>query len=334
MSVLVLGGAGYIGSHAVYQLIERGYRTIVADNLQTGHRDAIHKDAVFYNGDIRDKAFLRTVFEKEEIEGVIHFAANSLVGESMEVPLKYFDNNVYGTQVLLEVMQEFGVKNIVFSSTAATYGEPDEVPITEDMPTKPTNAYGETKLAMEKMMKWCDSAYGIKFVSLRYFNVAGARSSGEIGEDHHPETHLVPIILQVALGQREHITIFGDDYDTPDGTCIRDYIHVEDLIDAHILALRYLKNGGDSNIFNLGSSQGFSVKEMVDAAREVTGHPIPAQIGSRRAGDPSKLIASSRKAKETLLWKPARTSIREIIADAWNWHQSHPEGYADGKAGE
>jgi UDP-glucose 4-epimerase len=331
MNVLVLGGAGYIGSHAVYQLVEKGYRTIVVDNLQTGHEGAIHKDAIFYKGDIRDKVFLRSVFEKESIDGVIHFAANSLVGESMENPLKYFDNNVYGTQVTLETMKEFGVKHIVFSSTAATYGEPEQVPITEDMVTNPANAYGETKLAMEKMMRWCDEAYGIKFVSLRYFNVAGARTSGEIGEDHDPETHLIPIILQVALEQREHITIFGEDYDTPDGTCIRDYIHVDDLIEAHLLALNYLKETGESNIFNLGSSQGFSVKEMIDAARKVTGHPIPAKVGERRAGDPSKLIASSDKAKSVLGWNPSRTSIERIIGDAWNWHSNHPYGYRDGK---
>ncbi|MGE6754576.1 UDP-glucose 4-epimerase GalE [Rossellomorea sp. NPDC071047] len=329
MNVLVLGGAGYVGSHAVFQLVERGYRTIVVDNLETGHRGAVHEDAVFYNGDIRDKDFLRSVFERESIDGVIHFAANSLVGESMENPLKYFDNNVYGTQVTLELMNEFGVKHIVFSSTAATYGEPEQVPITEKMPTVPTNAYGETKLTMEKMMRWCDEAYGIKFVSLRYFNVAGAR--GEIGEDHTPETHLIPIILQVALEQREYITIFGDDYDTPDGTCIRDYIHVDDLIEAHILALDYLKRTGESNIFNLGSSQGFSVKEMIHAAREVTGHPIPEKIGKRRAGDPSKLIASSEKAKEMLGWNPSRTSITKMIGDAWEWHENHPYGYNDRK---
>jgi len=247
----------------------------------------------------------------------------------MENPLKYFNNNVYGTQVLLEVMIEFGIKNIVFSSTAATYGEQKIMPITEEMSTLPTNAYGETKLTMEKIMKWCESAYGLKYVSLRYFNVAGARSTGEIGEDHHPETHLIPVILQVALGQREHISVFGDDYDTEDGTCIRDYIHVEDLIDAHILALSYLQNGGESTIVNLGSGTGFSVNEMVETAREVTGHNIPAKVVPRRSGDPSKLIASSEKAKRILGWKPKRTMIKQIIEDAWNWHQSHPQGYND-----
>lgn len=327
MSILVLGGAGYIGSHAVYQLIDQKKEVVVVDNLETGHREAIHPEATFYEGDIRDKAFLRKVFEQENIEAVIHFAANSLVGESMEEPLKYFNNNVYGTQVLLEVMREFNVNKIVFSSTAATYGEPEAVPILETMETNPTSTYGETKLTMEKMMHWVEKAHGIKYVSLRYFNVAGARESGEIGEDHRPETHLIPIILQTALGKRSHITIFGDDYDTADGTCIRDYIHVEDLINAHLLALEYLENGGKSDIFNLGSSQGFSVKEMIDTARKVTGKEIPAKIGARRAGDPSILIASSEKAKRVLGWEPTRTSIEKIMTDAWNWHQSRPNGY-------
>jgi UDP-glucose 4-epimerase len=327
MSVLVLGGAGYIGSHAVYQLIDQRFDVIIIDNLQTGNRKAIHPDATFYEGDIRDIEFMRTVFEKESIDAVVHFAANSLVGESMEKPLEYFDNNVYGTQVLLEVMKEFGVKKIVFSSTAATYGEPDTIPITEDVKTNPTNAYGETKLAMEKMMKWCDQAYGIQYVSLRYFNVAGARETGEIGEDHRPETHLVPIILEVALGKRPHITVFGEDYDTPDGSCIRDYVHVEDLINAHLLALTYLNNGGKSDIFNLGSNQGFSVKEMIDAARKVTGKEIPEKTGERRAGDPSTLVASSEKASSVLGWKPTRTSVEIIIQDAWNWHVANPDGF-------
>jgi UDP-glucose 4-epimerase len=327
MSVLVLGGAGYIGSHAVYQLIDQRFDVIIIDNLQTGNRKAIHPNATFYEGDIRDIEFMRTVFEKESIDAVVHFAANSLVGESMEKPLEYFDNNVYGTQVLLEVMKEFGVKKIVFSSTAATYGEPDTIPITEDVKTNPTNAYGETKLAMEKMMKWCDQAYGIQYVSLRYFNVAGARETGEIGEDHRPETHLVPIILEVALGKRPHITVFGEDYDTPDGSCIRDYVHVEDLINAHLLALTYLNNGGKSDIFNLGSNQGFSVKEMIDAARKVTGKEIPEKTGERRAGDPSTLVASSEKASSVLGWKPTRTSVEKIIQDAWNWHVANPNGF-------
>ena len=327
MRVLVLGGAGYIGSHAVYQLIDQQKEVVVIDNLQTGHREAIHPDATFYEGDIRDIHFLRDVFKKEAIDAVIHFAANSLVGESMDIPLTYFDNNVYGTQVLLQVMNEYQVKKIVFSSTAATYGEPESVPITEEMNTNPTSTYGETKLIMEKMMKWCEQAYGIKYISLRYFNVAGARESAEIGEDHRPETHLIPIILQVALGQRSHISIFGEDYDTPDGTCIRDYVHVDDLINAHLLALDHLNHDGASDIFNLGSNQGFSVKEMIDTARKVTGKEIPAKTGERRAGDPGILIASSEKAKRILGWQPTRTSITNIIEDAWNWHVHHPNGY-------
>ncbi|MEQ2525094.1 UDP-glucose 4-epimerase GalE [Bacillaceae bacterium CLA-AA-H227] len=327
MSILVLGGAGYVGSHAVYQLIDAGKDVVVVDNLQQGHEAAVHPNATFYKGDIRDRSFLQSVFEKETIDAVIHFAANSLVGVSMETPLEYYDNNVFGTQVVLETMKANNVKYIVFSSTAATYGEPKQVPITEDMPTVPTNTYGETKLAMEKMMKWTEIAHGIKYVSLRYFNVAGARTTGEIGEDHNPETHLIPVVLQAALGTREFITIFGEDYDTPDGTCIRDYIHVEDLIDAHILALEYLQNGGESNIFNLGSNSGFSVKEIVETAKEVTQREIPVKIGERRAGDPSTLIASSTRAKEVLGWEPKHTAIQDIIKDAWNWHVNHPNGY-------
>ncbi|WP_102336418.1 UDP-glucose 4-epimerase GalE [Salimicrobium jeotgali] len=327
MSILVLGGAGYIGSHAVYQLVDKGEDVVVVDNLATGHKEAIHPKATFYEGDIREIDFLRDVFEKETIDGVMHFAANSLVGESMEKPLQYFDNNVYGTQVLLTVMVEHHVRNIVFSSSAATYGEPESIPIIETMQPNPASTYGETKLTMEKLMKWTEQAHGIKYVSLRYFNVAGARESGEIGEDHRPETHLVPIILQAALGQRQNITIFGDDYNTEDGTCIRDYVHVEDLIQAHILAMSHLRNDGASDIFNLGSSRGFSVKEMVDAAREVTGREIEAEIGERRAGDPSVLIASSEKARNMLNWKPERTAITKIMEDAWQWHVNNPGGY-------
>jgi UDP-glucose 4-epimerase len=259
----------------------------------------------------------------------MHFAANSLVGESMIQPLKYYDNNVFGTQVLLETMRDHDVKKIVFSSTAATYGEPKRVPIEESDQTSPTNAYGETKLSMEKMIKWADWAHGIKYVSLRYFNVAGAYRTGEIGEDHQPETHLIPLILQVPLGKREEISIYGDDYDTPDGTCIRDYVHIEDLTDAHYRALEYLKGGKESTVFNLGSGTGFSVKEMVDAARKVTGHEIPANVVPRRAGDPAKLIASSRKAKDMLGWAPKYDDVETIIRSAWTWHQKNPNGFND-----
>lgn len=327
MAVLVVGGAGYIGSHAVYQLVDAGQDVVVIDHLKSGHREAVHPKARFYEGDIRDRAFLDTVFETETIDQVVHFAAFSLVGESMEHPLAYFDNNVYGTQVLLEAMMAHDVKQIVFSSTAATYGEQEQMPILETATTNPTNAYGETKLMMEKMMRWCETAYGLKYVALRYFNVAGARATGEIGEDHTPETHLVPLVLEVANGQRPVISIYGDDYATEDGTCIRDYIHVEDLIDAHLLALEYVKQGNTSDVFNLGSSRGFSVREIIEAARRVTGHEIPEQVVARRAGDPSTLIAGSDKAKTVLGWTPRRTEIDTIIQDAWRWHEQRPQGY-------
>lgn len=324
--ILVCGGAGYIGSHAVHRLIEKGEQVIVVDNLQTGHREAVHPEAIFYQGDIRERAFLRDVFRKHEIDAVIHFAANSLVGESMQEPLKYYDNNVYGTQVLLEVMNESSVKQIVFSSTAAVYGEPKQIPIVETDPTMPTNTYGETKLAVEKMMKWVEQAYGIRYISLRYFNVAGAYGT-LIGEDHDPETHLIPLILKVPLGQRDEIHIFGDDYDTHDGTCIRDYIHVLDLVDAHILAVEKLRSGAESNVYNLGNGNGFTVKEVIEAARKVTGHPIPARVMARRPGDPAKLVASAEKAKRELGWEPKYTSITDIVASAWEWHQANPYGY-------
>lgn len=327
MAVLVVGGAGYIGSHAVYQLVDAGQDVVVVDHLKSGHREAVHPKARFYEGDIRDRAFLDTVFETETIDQVVHFAAFSLVGESMEHPLAYFDNNVYGTQVLLEAMMVHDVKQIVFSSTAATYGEQEQMPILETATTNPTNAYGETKLMMEKMMRWCETAYGLQYVALRYFNVAGARATGEIGEDHTPETHLVPLVLEVANGQRPMISIYGDDYATEDGTCIRDYIHVEDLIDAHLLALEYLKQGNTSDVFNLGSSRGFSVREIIEAARRVTGHAIPEQVVARRVGDPSTLIAGSDKAKTILGWTPSRTEIDTIIQDAWRWHEQRPQGY-------
>lgn len=327
MKILVVGGAGYIGSHAVKQLLQNNYEVAVVDSLETGYREAVPHEVPFYHVDIKDKAALSEVFAKENVDGVIHFAANSLVGESMFKPLKYYSNNVHGTQVLLEVMVEAGVKNIVFSSTAATYGDIKTMPITEEMLTNPTNTYGETKLAIEKMLKWTNKAHDLNYVCLRYFNVAGADGTGAIGEAHNPETHLIPLILQVPLNQREHITIYGNDYDTADGTCIRDYIHVTDLVDAHLLALDYLVKGGTSNIFNLGSNSGYSVLEMVEAARKVTGHPIPAVLSDRRAGDPAVLIASSTKAKETLGWAPKYTNVEEIIASAWNWHSNHPNGY-------
>ena len=328
MAILVLGGAGYIGSHTVYELIDAGKDVVIADNLETGHIEAVHPKAKFYQGDIRDRAFVDSVFESEQIDGVIHFAANSLVGESMTNPLKYYDNNLCGTKVLLESMVAHGIDKIVFSSTAATYGEPERVPILETDRTEPTNCYGETKLSMEKMFKWTSVAHGLRFVSLRYFNACGAHVSGSIGEAHKPESHLIPLILQVPNNQREFISIFGDDYDTKDGTCIRDYIHVTDLAQAHILAMDYLMNGGENNVFNLGNGVGFTVKEVIDTAREVTGHPIPAKVTPRRAGDPAQLIASSEKARTVLGWNPQHADLKEIIETAWNWHKNHPNGFA------
>lgn len=327
MAILVLGGAGYIGSHTALELVKAGNEVVIADNLVTGYRKAIPEGAKFYEGDLRNSDFLDNLFHQEKIDAVIHFAAYSLVGESVTNPLKYYDNNLYGTKVLLEAMVKNNVGKIVFSSTAATYGEPENIPILESDRTCPTNPYGETKLAMEKMFKWTAEAHGLRYVSLRYFNACGADESGTIGEAHNPESHLIPLILQVPNGKRETISIYGTDYDTPDGTCIRDYIHVTDLAQAHILAVQYLNNGGESDIFNLGNGVGYSVREVIETARKVTGHPIPATETSRRAGDPARLVASSEKAKKILGWKPVHDSLEEIIASAWNWHKNHPNGY-------
>ena len=327
MAILVLGGAGYIGSHTALELVKAGNEVVIADNLVTGYRKAIPEGAKFYEGDLRDSDFLDNLFHQEKIDAVIHFAAYSLVGESVTNPLKYYDNNLYGTKVLLEAMVKNNVGKIVFSSTAATYGEPENIPILESDRTCPTNPYGETKLAMEKMFKWTAEAHGLRYVSLRYFNACGADESGTIGEAHNPESHLIPLILQVPNGKRETISIYGTDYDTPDGTCIRDYIHVTDLAQAHILAVQYLNNGGESDIFNLGNGVGYSVREVIETARKVTGHPIPATETSRRAGDPARLVASSEKAKKILGWKPVHDSLEEIIVSAWNWHKNHPNGY-------
>jgi UDP-glucose 4-epimerase len=327
MAILVTGGAGYIGSHTVVELLAQGEQVVVLDNLKTGHRAAVHEEARFYEGDIRDASILSRIFGENDIEAVIHFAANSLVGESVQQPLMYYDNNLFGTHSLVKSMIEHGVKKIVFSSTAATYGEPENVPILETDRTRPESPYGETKLAMENMLRWCDRAYGLKSVSLRYFNACGAHPDGRIGEDHRPESHLIPIILQVPLGQREHIGIFGDDYPTEDGTCIRDYIHVMDLASAHWRALLYLRGGNESNVFNLGNGTGFSVKQVIELARAVTGHPIPAVVSPRRAGDPAVLIASSDKAKSVLGWQPRYDDLSTIIETAWNWHKNNPNGY-------
>ena len=329
MNVLVCGGAGYIGSHTVYELIERGHSVVVVDSLIKGHKAAIHNEAKFYLGDIRDEEFMDRVFRENQIDAVIDFAAFSLVGESVNEPFKYYENNVYGTLKLLEAMERANVKKIVFSSTAATYGEPENDIIVESDNTNPTNPYGETKLTVEKMLKWADNAYGIKFVALRYFNAAGAHISGKIGEDHNPETHLIPIILQTALGQREKRFIFGDDYDTPDGTCVRDYIHVTDLADAHIKALEKLFKTNKSGIYNLGNGKGFSVKEVIEKAKKVTGKDFKVEIEARRSGDPSTLIASSEKAIKELGWQPKFNTLDKIIETAWNWHKDHKNGYED-----
>ncbi|KGX91654.1 UDP-glucose 4-epimerase [Pontibacillus halophilus JSM 076056 = DSM 19796] len=327
MSVLVCGGAGYVGSHAVAQLLDKGEEVVVIDNLQKGHRGALMERAKFYEGDLRDRQFVNRVFQENPIHSVIHFAADSLVGESVEKPLVYYDNNVSGAICLLEAMAEHDVKRIVFSSTAATYGEPEQVPIQETDRTEPTNPYGETKLAIEKMLKWAEQAHGIRYVVLRYFNVAGADPQGRIGEDHRPETHLIPIILQVAQGKREKIMIFGDDYPTHDGTCIRDYIHVTDLVDAHLLAIEKLVRDEESGIYNLGNGHGFTVKEVIDAAREVTGEEIVAEVAPRRAGDPAQLVASSEKAMRELGWNPKYADLHTMIETAWDWFQAKPNGY-------
>lgn len=323
--ILIVGGAGYIGSHNVRLFLDKGYDVVVVDNLNTGHISAIDKRAKFYNLDIRRKDELKSILIEEKIDAIVHFAALSLVGVSMKDPLSYFDNNVYGMITLLQAMQEAGVNKIVFSSSAATYGNQKEVPLLETSPTNPTSVYGETKLMMETIMKWCDQCIGIKYVSLRYFNAAGASMDGSIGEDHNPETHLIPLILQVPLGKRDHISVFGQDYDTRDGTCVRDYIHVEDLATAHVKAIEYLLSGNESNIFNLGSGEGQTVSEMIDAAERIVGQPIKKEFGERREGDPDTLIASNKKAKEILGWENTK-SLDDIISSAYNFHKKHPDG--------
>jgi len=329
MTILVCGGAGYIGSHTVKELLDKGREVIVVDSLITGHRKAVDERASFYWGDLSDESFLDVVFRENDIDAVIDFAAFSIVGESVSNPAKYFENNIGSTLCLLKKMNEYGVKHIVFSSTAAVYGEPENVPIVESDKTIPTNPYGESKLCVEKMLKWFDGAYALKYAVLRYFNAAGAHISGKIGEDHKPETHLIPIILDVALGKREKISIFGDDYPTSDGTCVRDYIHVSDLAKAHILALDKIMAENISVTYNLGNGNGFSVKEVIEAARKVTGKEIPCDIAERRAGDPSVLIASSDKLTMELGFEAEFNTLEKIIETAWRWHSTHPDGYND-----
>ena len=326
MAIMVAGGAGYIGSHTVAELLQRGQEVVVVDSLVKGHKQAV-LGGKLYIGDIRDADFMDRVFAENDIDSVINFAADIEVGLSMKDPLAFYRNNVYTVICMLESMKKHNVKNIVFSSTAAVYGFPKAIPIKEDSEKKPVNPYGETKLTVEKMLRWCDEAYGIKWAAPRYFNAAGAHKSGLIGEDHDPESHLIPIILQAAMGKRESIMVFGQDYDTPDGTCIRDYIHVSDLADAHILALDYLKNGGNSGSFNLGSGNGYSVMEVISKVKEITGKDFRVDMSPRREGDPARLVADSGKAREILGWSPKNDDIGKIIESAWRWHTSHPNGF-------
>lgn len=326
MTILVTGGAGYIGSHTVLYLQQQSEEVIVLDDFSKGHREALH-DVKLYEGNLANTVLLDKVFQENKIDAIIHFAASSLVGESMKKPLDYYENNVLGTFQLIKKAVEYKVNNIVFSSTAATYGEPKNIPIQETDPTLPTNPYGETKLAIEKMLKWSHEAYGLNSICLRYFNAAGADPEGRIGEDHTPESHLIPIVLEAALGQRDGVKIFGNDYPTTDGTCIRDYIHVLDLAQAHYLAVQKLISDGGCNIFNLGNGQGFSVKEVIETCRKVTQKEIKADIAPRREGDPAQLIASSERAKNNLGWQPKYNQLETMVQHAWNWHSTHTEGY-------
>ncbi len=318
--ILVVGGAGYIGSHINKLLNRKGYKTVVFDNLIYGHREFV-KWGDFILGDMSDIEQLRLVFKKTPIKAVMHFAALAYVGESVEDPQKYYMNNVANTLNILKVMREFNVNNFIFSSTCATYGNPVKIPITEDHPQNPINPYGQSKLMVEKILSDYSNAYGLKYVALRYFNAAGADPDCEIGEWHEPETHLIPLVLDAAIGKRESIKVFGTDYDTPDATCIRDYIHVTDLADAHILALEYLFNGGKSDVFNLGNGKGFSVKDVIETAKKVSGKNIVEVASPRRAGDPAVLVGSAQKTTEVLNWQPQYFELTKIIETAWNWHQ-------------
>lgn len=327
MAILICGGAGYIGSHAVKELVAKNEEVIVLDNLSTGHEEAVHPKAILYQGDLRDEVILRTIFTEHKIDTVMHFAASSLVGESVEKPIEYYENNVSAAIKLLKVMKEFEINEFIFSSTAATYGEVHQNLITEDTPTFPTNPYGDTKLAIEKLLKWYSQSSDFKYKVFRYFNVAGASGDSTIGEDHTPETHLIPIVLEVALGKRNEIKVFGNDYSTEDGTCIRDYIHVEDLVEAHILGIHHLREKNESDIYNLGNGLGFSVLDIITSAKNVTGKDINYSIAERRPGDPARLVASSEKAQKVLGWSPKYPSIESIIKTAWKWHSENPEGY-------
>ncbi|MFA7316534.1 MAG: UDP-glucose 4-epimerase GalE [Sulfuricella sp.] len=333
-TILVVGGAGYIGSHMVHALLEAGCQVVTLDNLSTGHRDAV-RGGMFIRGDLGDRDLLEGLFRTREIDAVMHFAAFSLVGESMIDPGKYYHNNVAATIELVRSMLRHRVKRFIFSSTAAVYGEPEVVPITEAHPCRPTNPYGATKVAVERFLADCDQAHGLKHVCLRYFNAAGAHESGTIGEDHQPESHLIPLVLKVATGEREEIRIFGSDYPTPDGTCIRDYIHVNDLTRAHLLTLDRLLHEGGSGVYNLGNNTGYSVREVIETARKVTGHPIPAVEEARRPGDPAVLVADSGKARRELGWQPQYEGLETIVRSAWEWHRTDGarQGRGNGRLG-
>ncbi len=324
MKILVTGGAGYIGSIVVEQLIEAGESVVVFDNLYQGHRAAVHPDAIFVEGDLADRAAVDALFDEHRPEAVMHFASHTLVGESMENPFRYLGENVTNGLNLLQSAVRHDVRRFILSSTANLFDDPERIPIDEAERIVPGSPYGESKYILERMLHWLDRIYGFRYAALRYFNAAGA--STERGEDHHPETHLIPIVLSVALGRRDKVIIFGDDYPTRDGTCVRDYVHVIDLAQAHILALRALDRG--SRVYNLGNGQGFTVKEVVETAREITGHPIPAEVGPRRPGDPATLIAGSDRIRRELGWEPKYPALRDIIESAWKWHQSHPNGYS------
>jgi UDP-glucose 4-epimerase len=329
MRVLVVGGAGYIGSHCVRQLEKSGHQPVVLDNLVFGHREAVPEHVPFYDFDLGDKARVIELLKKEEIALVMHFAAFAYVGESVTDPLKYYENNLGKTVALLQAMREAGVGKFVFSSTCATYGVPETIPMTEDLPQKPINPYGQTKLDVENLLKACATAYGLSSASFRYFNAAGAAGDGSIGEDHDPETHLIPLAIWAAQGKRDKLTVFGNDYDTPDGTCLRDYIHVEDLASAHIAVFDKLDEPGTCLFYNLGTGKPVSVLEIIKAVEAVTGLEVPYESGPRRPGDPPALYADSSKAQKDLGWKPKYMDIKETISTAWSWHRTHPDGFAD-----
>ena len=326
-TILVTGGAGYIGSHVVKDLLRQNHKPIVLDNLQTGHRKAT-KSALFIEGNLSDQRKLAEIFHDNSIDAVMHFAADCLVGESVQKPEKYFNNNVKNSIKLIEIMEEFNVRKIVFSSSAAVYGEPKEIPISEEHPCAPTNPYGETKWIIEKVLQTFHDEGKLNFISLRYFNAAGADPEGELGEDHSPETHLIPLVIKAALDGTS-VPVFGTDYDTPDGTCIRDYIHVSDLAQAHILALRKLEQGEISGVYNLGNGNGYSVREVIETVKKVTGRKVIAIESPRRPGDPARLVASSEKIKEGLGWIPKYTDLETIVKTAYDWHKKHPKGYED-----